>query len=196
MSRGSKIRRKHLDAATRARSGRSNHGSNQKALLNPTVIAVDSSGDGAEISDDEVCSWPGGVNNHLQVESDLLEENWVDLSRSAVMEPVGSFGEELDEGNENDGQSSDEDDEDLCDQEGEELRNSLEESIIQEARANLNAYENLTRRISNVEWTKAEAHRGLGYNGNSKRSKRRARQKVANDKKAQTGHVLIIHYSV
>ena len=71
MSRGSKIRRKHLDAATRARSGRSNHGSNQKALLNPTVIAVDSSGDGAEISDDEVCSWPGGVNNHLQVESDL-----------------------------------------------------------------------------------------------------------------------------
>ena len=56
------------------------------------------------ISDDEVCSWPGGVNNHLQVESELSEENWVDLS--AVIEPVESFVEKLNEGNENDGQSS------------------------------------------------------------------------------------------
>ena len=75
MSRGSKIRRKHLSAATWARSGRSNHSSNRKARLNPTVTMVDSSDDDAEISDDEVCSWPGGVNNHLQVESELLEEN-------------------------------------------------------------------------------------------------------------------------
>ena len=48
-------------------------------------IVVDSSGDGAEISDDEVCSWPGGVNNH-QVESELSKENWVDPS--TVTEPV------------------------------------------------------------------------------------------------------------
>ena len=89
-----------------------------------------------------MCSWPGGVNNHLQVESELLEENWVDLS--AVTEPVGALVEKLDEGYENDGESSEEDDEDLCDQEGEELRNSLEECIIQEARANMNTYKNLT----------------------------------------------------
>jgi hypothetical protein len=94
---------------------------------------VDSSDDDAEISDVEVCSWPGGVNNHLQMESELLEENCEDLS--AVTEV-----EKLDESNENDGQSEEED-EDLCDQEGEELRNSLEECIIQEARANINAWQ-------------------------------------------------------
>jgi hypothetical protein len=90
-----------------------------------------------------------------------------------------------------DGQSEEED-EDLCDQEGEELRNSLEECVIREARANINAYENLTRRISTSEWARAEAHHGLGYNGGSKRSKRRARKKVADGKKAQTGHVVML----
>jgi len=60
MSRGSKTRRKHLSAAARARSGRSNHGRNQ-ALLNPTVVVVDSSDDGVEILDDGVEILDDGV---------------------------------------------------------------------------------------------------------------------------------------
>jgi len=137
MARASKTRRHLLNAARRARLGRSNHGSYQELQLDPTSIVTDSSVDDIshdEISDDEneLCNWPGGVNNHFQIESELLEENWLDLP--AVIE--GEFSD------------MEEEDEDLCDQEGEELRNSLEECIMQEARANINAYENLTRKIS------------------------------------------------
>ena len=123
-----------MNAAQRARLGRSNHGNHQEPQLDPTpVIASDISVD--DISDDktsddenELCSWPGGVNNHLQIESELSEENWLDLP---VDMEGGCFNTEEED---HDGQSEEED-EDLYEQEDEELRNSLEESIIHKARA-------------------------------------------------------------
>ena len=71
MARGSKTRRKHLSAATRAPSGKSNHG----ALLNPTVVVVDNSDDGhAEISEDEVCSCSRKYTSHRRVPETLARQ--------------------------------------------------------------------------------------------------------------------------
>jgi len=110
MGRRSKIQRHRLTAASHARLSRS-HRRDGHQEPQPDPIVIDSASDDGS-DDNTECSWPGGVNNHLQIESELLEENWIDS-------PEG-FAEV-------DGQSEEED-EDLCDQEGEELRNSLEDS--------------------------------------------------------------------
>ena len=79
MARGSKTPKYLLNAAQRARLGRLNHGNYQEPQLDPTLIASDSSIDKISDDENELCSWPGGVNNHLQIESELSEENWLDL---------------------------------------------------------------------------------------------------------------------
>jgi len=188
MARGSKTPKYLVNAAQRARVARSNHSNHQEPPDPTPVIVSDISVDDISDDENELCSWPGGVNNHLQIESELSEENWLDLP---VDMEGGCFNTEEED---HDGQSEEED-EDLYEQEDEELRNSLEESIIHEARANFNAYENLTRKIPTSEWAKAEANCSFGYksyNGNSKRSKRRAQKKDADGKKARTGQVSIM----
>jgi ribosomal protein S13 len=106
-------------------------------------------------SDEEVCSWTGGVNNHLEDNP----EDWIDLS----------------------GMDSEPDDE-LEELEGDELRGSLETEISREAEVLQNSdtalYQKLMRLISFKEWKQAEKNRALGYNGQSARSKRRKRKDV------------------
>ena len=114
MGRRSKIQRHRLTAASHARLSRSYHRDGHQEPQPDPIVIDNADGASDDDSDDNTeCSWPGGVNNHLQIESELLEENWIDS-------PEG-FSEV-------DGQSEEED-EDLCDQEGEELRNSLEECV-------------------------------------------------------------------
>src|SRR5271155_3951238 len=110
MARGSKTPKYLLNAAQRARLGRLNHSNHQEPQFYPTLIASDSSIDDIsddKISDDEneLCSWPGGVNNHLQIESELSEENWLDL-------PVDIEGGCFDMEEEDHDRQSEEEDED------------------------------------------------------------------------------------
>ena len=76
--------------------------------------------------------WSEEPLSRLRV-SGLLEGNWVDLS-GAITERVGSRS--WMRVNENDGQSSEEDDGDLCDQEGEELRNVSCDYTFKTSKAN------------------------------------------------------------
>jgi hypothetical protein len=81
--------------------------------------------------DQDVCSWTGGVNNHLEDGPD----NWVDVPEDLEMDDL----EEL---------------------EGEELRNSLENHMNQEskmfAKVDVAIYQKLVQSISSKEWKRAE----------------------------------------
>lgn len=188
MGRNSKNRQNQLQAARRARSGRSQIRSSHRfdnisdghreiliASGSGEVMTGDSM-DAAMVADSEdeeddgtqVCTWPGGVNNHIEDEDD-----WIDLSED--------FGTDLRVGldvqsGSGSGSGSEDSDEELQELGGEELLKSLEDQIIQEAEANLTAYRNLSRAIPKQEWERAEANRKLGYNKQSKRTKRRKRQ--------------------
>ena len=171
MTRYSKKHKKYLESAARACAGRCyvpkesveiRSGSPEPVLTNTLAanpIILDS--DAEPESDEEVCSWKGSVNNHLEDNP----EDWVDLS-------------DLDS----------ESDDELEELKGDALRGSLEAEMSREADALQNSdtalYEKLMRLISSKDWKKAEKSRALGYNGKSKRSKRQ-KSKEMRDKECR-----------
>lgn len=164
MPRPSNKRKKHLKSAARARAGPRFHEPVRLPLSrqnDPIIVDSDSESSDGEI--EEVCSWTGGVNNHLHDNADDWED---DLS--ADFEGM-----------------------DILDElEGEELRHSLEAQMTQESESlgEDSIYRALMRSISTKEWKKAESHRGHGYNGQSDRTKRR-REKEARDRESRDKEV-------
>lgn len=177
MPRPSNKHRKYVRSIAHARAGRryvpdtvpiheASLAELDNTATNPIILDLEPE------DDDEICTWAGGVNNHL--EDDL--EGWIDLS-----------------------EDSDDDDE-IEELEGDELRESLESQMAREAETILEAavYQKLMRKITPKEWKKAELNRGLGYNGQSERSQQRrkknAREKEFRDKQSRKSsvHVLLI----
>jgi ribosomal protein S13 len=175
MPRRSRKHTKFLQSAARARAGHRNipedspemEGSPEPVLTMPaSPIIVDSKPEESAINEDaEVCTWMGGVNNHLEDDP----EDWIDLSNDTAID--------------------DKSDDELDELEGDALRQSLETQMALEAEVLENSaglYQCLMRSISSKEWKKAEKNRGLGYNGQSSRSMRRKR-KEARDKESRDG---------
>jgi ribosomal protein S13 len=155
MPRPSNKRKKHLKSAARARAGPSHvpEISTENKPAGASPIRATSVSDLTLEGDQDVCSWTGGVNNHLEDRPD----DWVDTPEDLEMDDL----EEL---------------------EGEELQNSLENQMDQESemfeKADAAIYRKLMRSISSKEWKRAEMNRGLGYNGQSERSKQRKKKEV------------------
>jgi hypothetical protein len=104
-----------------------------ESILTPLASPIILNSDSEPESDEEVCSWMGGVNNHLEDNP----EDWIDLS----------------------GMDTESDDE-LEELERDELRGSLEAEMSQEAEVlqNLDTalYQKLMQSISLKEWEQAE----------------------------------------
>ena len=118
-------------------------------------------------SDIEVTAWTGGVNNHLLSESDDSDSDFNDAEWES-----DSSGDDVDE------------------LEGEELVASLQKEIEHEIQLlqelMFTPYERISTTKTAKEWQKVERNRGLGYNGQSKRTQRfrreKAREKAEEDK--------------
>jgi hypothetical protein len=114
----------------------------------------------------ECTGWTGGVNHvPSDTERDSDDEDWKDT--------------DLDGGDD----ENDDDDDDLEDLEGEDLLESLQNKwvLLQQEIEELEKptpYEHILKKTVAGEWKKAEAQRGLGYNGQSARWKREIAQKM------------------
>ena len=80
-------------------------------------------------------------------------------------------------------------DEELSELKGEDLCESLRTRVEGEMKelanaeqANQSAYAAIMQELSNKDWKKLEAQRGLGYNGQVKRMKRKHRQNAQEEK--------------
>jgi hypothetical protein len=149
-------------AAARARAAKS-----QKRAVEVVEIPSDMAAD-SDYSDIECTGWTGGVNYvPSDMDTDTGDEDWKDTDLDG-----GSTGAE-----------SDENDEDLEDLEGEDLLDSLRnkwEHRQQELEdlAKPTPYKHILKKTTANEWKKAEANRGLGYNGESARRKREIAQQL------------------
>ncbi|KAF8810714.1 hypothetical protein BYT27DRAFT_7209171 [Phlegmacium glaucopus] len=157
MGQNSNMRRKYLKSAKIARSGRSKR----------TVHPIRQFGHQATASSSEIHNFDDSretmdMNEVGAAEGDENEE-----------ECTAWLGGMIDLSNNED---VDDEDEIMCELEGEELRKSLEEQVIQEAEAMVAAYRNLSRSMPAKEWKRAETNRKLGYNGQSVRTQQRHRQ--------------------
>jgi hypothetical protein len=103
---------------------------------------------------DEECQWTGGVNHILSSDSEFC---WTDSDTDSESES------------------------DFSELEGQELIESLHACLEKELEM-LGAqtpYEKVSQRtLTSEEWKKAEGNRGLGYTGNSDRSRRRKEQEA------------------
>ena len=158
MPRRSKLREKHLRSAARARSARTSLDTNfSPTLHSPSPTDVFHT---IPESDDEICSWTGGVNNHITKE---MQDDPLFISDTSS-------------------------DEDLSELEGDELRNSLKAQALR-VKGKPVPYHQIMQPRSSAQWRKVESNRSLGYNGHSSRTKRReaqfARAKAIEDERTQ-----------
>ncbi|KAI9456573.1 hypothetical protein BJY52DRAFT_1224236 [Lactarius psammicola] len=120
--------------------------------------------DGTHDSDIECTGWTGGVN-YVPSDTDTDDEGWKETDLDG--EGVGS---------------DEDDNRDLEDLEGEELldglRNKWELQQELEDLAKPTPYKHVMKKTIAKEWKKAEAKRGLGYNGQSAWRKREVAQQL------------------
>ncbi|KAH9018306.1 hypothetical protein EDB84DRAFT_1626781 [Lactarius hengduanensis] len=123
--------------------------------------------DGNHEPDIECTGWTGGVN-YVPSDTDSDDEEWKETDLDLDDESDGP-------GNDGGGDLEDLEGEDLLDG----LRNELE--LLQQELKDLEKptpYEHVLRKTTAKEWKKAEAKRGLGYNGQSARRKREIAQQL------------------
>jgi hypothetical protein len=123
------------------------------------------------------------VNKQEEPTPPIVSEEEQELNNSAS-EPGDQWGEDTgwDTEEEYDGLVGDEDEE-LSELEGEELCESLKirvegemKELANAEQASQTAYAAIMQELSAKDWRKLEAQRGLGYNGQAERTKRRHRQ--------------------
>lgn len=149
-------RKSLLAAAARAREARhiqaTPHSYDPEAESTPpkpSLVVV-------EITSDEECYWTGGVNHTLSSDSEFY---WTD-------------------GESADGSTSDS--QEFSDVEDEVFLQSLNENLAEELEMLTlpTPYQEVLQKLTRKDWKKAESNRGLGYSGNSDRTKQREAQKA------------------
>jgi uncharacterized sporulation protein YeaH/YhbH (DUF444 family) len=158
--------------AQRAAAARARAAKIQMEMVDILEISSDSAIQQSESEDDhdsdiECTGWTGGVNHvPSDTDTDSGDEDWKDT--------------DLDGGS---ADSDEDDNEDLEDLEGEDLLDGLQKKweLLQQELEDLEKptpYECILKKTTAKEWKKAEARRGLGYNGKSARRKREVAQQL------------------
>src|SRR6266508_5565560 len=143
------IKKVRKAAAARARASKSQ----KKIVLDLELNFPDSAIQVEQSEEFECTGWTGGVN-YVPSDTDTdTDDDWKDTDLDGHSEDSGNESLE-------------------SDLEGEDLLDDLENL------AKPTPYEHILKRTTTKEWKKAEAYRGLGYNGQSAQRKREIAQEL------------------